>query len=156
MAQHWAKTVLTVAAFTVAPGCASVLSSTESTVQISTNPPKAHCDLKGLGGFTAGIETPASVTIPSSAAPVIVTCVAEGRKPTSYTLDAAADGWIWGNSALVMVTGGAAVLGLLVDEGRGAGKSYAETVNYDLDPDRPRSVHTLERGGGNEMTLQAR
>jgi len=83
-------------------------------------------------------------------------CSADGWRPTSYSLDATADGWIWGNSALVVVTGGAAVLGLLVDESRDAGMVYSETVNYELDRDRPRTVFTSDRVNGIDTTLQTR
>lgn len=135
--------------------CASIVGSTESTVQIRTDPDSSHCDLHGRGGYVAAVETPASVTIPSSAAPVSVTCTAPGRRATTNTLDATANGWMWGNSALVMVTGGAAVLGLLVDESRGAGRAYVESVEYRLDSGAPRSVLTRDRGTGSRMTLQA-
>lgn len=136
--------------------CASVVSSTKSDVQIRTNPDKAQCDIKGFEGYSASVETPATVTIPTSAAPVTVTCKAPGFRPTSYTLDATADGWIWGNSALFVATGGVAVLGALVDESRAAGKSYAEEVHYDLSPDRPRPVRARTRGGDTDLNLQAR
>lgn len=136
--------------------CASVVGSTSSEVQIRTNPDKARCDLKGFEGFAASVETPASVSIPTNAAPVTVTCKAPGFRPTSYTLDATADGWIWGNSALIVATGGVAVLGALVDESRAAGKSYADEVHYDLSPERPRPVRVRTRGGETDLNLQAR
>lgn len=136
--------------------CASVVGSTQSDVQIRTNPDKAHCDLKGFEGFSASVETPATVTIPTAAAPVTVTCKALGFRPTSYTLDATAGGWIWGNSALFVATGGVAVLGALVDESRAAGKSYAEEVHYDLSPDRPRPMRARSRSGETDLNLQVR
>jgi hypothetical protein len=136
--------------------CASVVGSTESSVQVRTNPDKARCDLTGHEGFSASVETPATISIPNAAAPVTVTCRADGFRPTSYTLDATADGWIWGNSALMIATGGVAVLGALVDESRAAGKSYREEVHYDLAPERPRPVRLRSRDGGVDMNLQAR
>jgi hypothetical protein len=136
--------------------CASVVGSTESAVQIRTNPDKARCELRGHEGYTASVETPATVTIPTNAAPVTVTCQAAGFRPTSYTLDATTDGWIWGNSALFVATGGIAVLGALVDESRSAGKSYAEEVHYTLPPDAPRAIRVRSRAGDVDTTLQAR
>lgn len=136
--------------------CASVVGSTASDVQIRTNPDKAQCDLKGYDGYSASVETPATVTIPTKAAPVTVTCKAPGFRASSYTLDATADGWIWGNSALFIATGGVAVLGALVDESRAAGKSYADEVHYELSPDRPRPVRARTRGGETDLNLQAR
>lgn len=136
--------------------CASVVGSTESPVRIATNPDKAHCDLSGRDGFSAQVESPATISIPHVAAPVIVTCRAAGFRPTSYTLDATADGWIWGNSVLMLAAGGVGVLGALVDESRGAGKSYDEDVRYDLTPDRPRALRLRSRDGGVDMNLLAR
>lgn len=136
--------------------CASVVGSTSSDVQIRTKPDKARCELRGFEGYSATIETPATVTIPTKAAPVTVTCAAPGFRPSSYTLDASANGWIWGNTALMTVTGGVAVLGALVDETRSAGRSYAEEVQYDLSPERPRPVRVRTRSGETELHLQAR
>jgi len=137
-------------------GCASVVSSTASDVHIRTNPDQAQCDLKGYEGFSATVRTPTKVTIPASASPVTVTCRAPGYRPTSYTLNASADGWIWGNSAFFVATGGVAILGALVDESRSAGKSYAEEVHYVLVPDRPRPVRVRSRSGDTQLDLQAR
>jgi len=136
--------------------CASMVSTTASDVQIRTNPDKAQCELKGYEGFAAIVETPATVTIPSAASPVTVTCHAPGFRPTSHTLSATANGWIWGNSALVVATGGVAIIGALVDESRSAGRTYADEVRYDLSPDRPRPVRVRSRSGEVDMDLQAR
>ncbi|HLO78415.1 MAG TPA: hypothetical protein VK196_18320 [Magnetospirillum sp.] len=136
--------------------CASVVSSTSSDVLIRTNPDKARCDLAGYEGFSASVDTPATVTVPAAASPVTVTCRAPGFRPSSYTLNASADGWIWGNSALVIATGGVAILGALVDETRSAGKSYADEVRYDLSPERPRPVQARSRSGDVDLKLLAR
>ena len=152
MTRRWAGAVMAVAVGLA--GCASLAGPTASTVKINTNPAAARCTLTGHGGFHAALTTPGSVSVPASAAPVIVTCTAPGRRPTSYTLDASANGWIWANSALVAVTDGAAVLGLLVDESRDAGRVYQDTVTYDLQSAQPRDVHLRQRTGG-ETTLRA-
>ena len=136
-------------------GCASVVGSTQSEVQIKTNPEQAHCQLRGYG-FTATVDSPASVVIPHSASPVTLSCTAPGFRATSYTLEAKADGWIWGNSAFFAATGGIAVLGALVDESRGAGRAYQDQVQYDLTPERAREVRVRQRGADADMLLQAR
>jgi hypothetical protein len=146
---------LMMAAIVGLAGCASLVGSRETVVRIDTQPSQAHCDLTGWDGWKTAITTPANVTVPNSAAPVSVTCSAPGRRTTSYTLDATSDGWRWGNSALVVVTGGAAILGLMVDESRDAGKSYTDSVTYQLDDGRPRPVHVRDRNGAG-MELQAR
>ncbi|MBR9970492.1 hypothetical protein [Magnetospirillum sulfuroxidans] len=151
----WRIRVVTLAGVVAVAACASVIGSTESAVQIRTNPAQARCDLKGRE-FTASVQSPAEVVIPHSAAPVTVNCVAPGFRPTSYTLDARSDGWIWGNSAFMVATGGIAVLGALVDESRGAGRNYAEEVQYDLVPDKARPIRARNRSGDVDLQLQAR
>lgn len=141
----WAKRGAALAAIGLLGACASVVGSTESTVQIRTNPDNARCELRGMGGYGATVETPAAVTIPNRASPVSVMCQAPGFRQTAHTLTASADGWIWGNSAFMVATGGIAVLGALVDESRGAGKAYADEVDYTLSPDRPRPVRLKTR-----------
>lgn len=156
MGDRWLSTIMGVAAAASLAACASVVGSSQSSVTIRTNPEKSLCALKGGDGFTAQVETPAVLGIPHSAAPVTVTCKAAGFRPSTYILDATADGWIWGNSAFIIATGGVAVLGALVDESRGAGKSYADEVQYDLSPDRPRPIRATTRGGEVDLDLKAR
>lgn len=155
-AAHGLRVLLGGAGIATLAACASVVSSTKSDVQIRTNPDKAQCDLRGFGGYAASVETPATLAVPASAAPVTVTCKAPGFRPTSHTLNTSADGWIWGNSVFMVATGGVAILGALVDESRSAGKSYAEEVHYDLSPDKPRPVRVRTRAGDTDLNLQAR
>lgn len=135
--------------------CASVVGSTQSSVRIQTNPAQARCVLAGHD-FSATIETPAEVVVPHAAAPVSVSCVAPGFRTTTYTLDVKGDGWIWGNSAFMLATGGIAILGALVDETRGAGRNFAEDVQYDLQPEQARAVRARSRAGDVDLRLQAR
>lgn len=136
--------------------CASLVSPSETTVQLRTTPEQAQCELKGRGGFAMSVATPAAVNLPSSATPVTVTCTAPGFRPTVNTLSATANGWIWGNSAFIVATGGVALLGAIVDESRGAGRSYRTDAAFDLDVDRPRPVKVVQRDGARQYDLQAR
>jgi hypothetical protein len=146
---------VTVAAAVAA--CASIAGPSESTVNIRTNPDRARCELKGRGAdFAASVETPASLSIPVAAAPVTVTCVAAGHKPTVHSLDLSSNGWIWGNAGLVFATGGVAIIGALVDTGTGASRSFKSEAAFDLDADRPRLVKARRRDGGEQLDLQAR
>lgn len=151
----WKLRAAALAASVAVAACASVVGSTESSVQIRTNPDQASCQLKGRD-YSASVQTPAELTIPHSAAPVTVSCLAPGFRVTTYTLDAKGDGWIWGNSAFMLATGGIAVLGALVDESRGAGRAYADQVHYDLTPDTARMVRARDRAGDVDLHLQAR
>ncbi len=154
MVRRWRGAAVVAAMAAGVAGCGSLAGPTASTVTINTNPAAAQCTLTGHGGFHAAVTTPGSVSVPAAAAPVLVTCTAPGRRPTSYTLDASANGWVWVDSALGAVADGAAVLGLPVAASDDAGRVYQGTVNYDLESGRPRDVHVLQRNGG-ETTLQA-
>ncbi|OAN44676.1 hypothetical protein A6A04_07550 [Paramagnetospirillum marisnigri] len=128
----------------------------QSDVQIRTNPDKAQCRLSGRGGYNAEIETPAKVTIPHSAAPVTVTCEAPGFRRTVASLQANSSGWIWANSGFIVATGGAAVLGLVVDEALGSDWTYRKDVNLELDAERVRPVRVRSRDGSEDLRLEAR
>lgn len=136
--------------------CASLVNPSTSEVQIRTRPDHAHCDLSGHDGFSLAIDTPATVTLPRSAAPVTVACQAPGFRRTVNTLDATANGWLWGNSAFMLATSGAGALGLLVDETLGAGRTFRKEAEIDLDPDRKRTLRAIQRNGGQELDLQTR
>ena len=136
--------------------CASAINPSASDVQIRTNPDRAHCEMTGGEGYRAEIDTPAVVTIPHSAAPVQVACTAPGRRRTVNTLSATSSGWIWGNTALLMVTGGAAVLGLVVDDALGSNWTYPSDAIFDLDAERQRSVQVKARDGSQTLDLKAR
>jgi hypothetical protein len=135
-------------------GCASMINGSSSEVNIATRPDGAHCRLSGGDGFTADITTPARLEIPHKAAPVTVTCDAPGFRRTVNTLNAGGSGWLWGNSALIAVTGGAAVLGLLVDEAMGATTSYGSDFSMDLDHGRERQLRATQRNGGPSLDLK--
>jgi hypothetical protein len=74
-------------------------------------------------------KAPASVVLPSKAAPVELTCKADKYLPSSVILDTSMDGWILGN----IILGG--VIGVAVDLVRGAGFKYPEHVKLILDPE---------------------
>lgn len=157
MARNWGRMVVGLCAAATVAACASIAGPNESSVSIRTNPERARCDLKGRGDdFAATVETPASVSIPTAAAPITVTCVAPGHKPTVHTLDVTPNGWIWGNAGLMLATGGVAIIGALVDTGNGASRSFRSEASFDLDADRPRMVRTRSRDGGQQLDLQAR
>lgn len=153
---RWVGMAAGLALLSTVAACASVMGTTESTIVVRTNPPGALCSLKGQDGFTASVTTPGSVTIPHTASPVSVKCQAVGYRTTSNSLKASADGWMWANGALILGSAGVMALGAAVDEARGAGRSFADEVEYSLDPDRPRPVNVRTRDGGTNLMLDAR
>ena len=137
-------------------GCASVFNSSESEVQLRTNPASAHCQLSGQDGYSASVETPAAVMVPHAAAPVTVACVAGGYRRTVNSLNTTPSGWMWANSALLVATGGAVALGLVVDQSLGTDRTYRPEMNVDLDPERTRSIHARSRDGHQDLELKTR
>ncbi len=129
-------------------GCASMVNGPSSDVEIVTQPVGARCRLSGADGFEASVTTPASLSLPHKAAPITVACEAPGYRRTVNTLNAGGSGWLWGNTAFMVVTGGAAVLGLIVDEAVGASTSYHKSFNMDLDVEASRRLRATQRNGG--------
>jgi hypothetical protein len=115
------------------PGCASIVSNNNSGTYIETDPEKARCELHGQD-FTRVVETPNSVMLPSSAAPVTIACKASGYKNTTAMLDTKLDGWIFGN----LLFGG--IIGVAVDAARGAGQKFPPRFSLVLEPERFSSL----------------
>lgn len=108
-------------------GCASIISDDDSTTYIETTPDCAVCTLHGQD-FKRQITTPDSIHLPSEAAPVTISCQAEGYRTTSQVMDTKMDGWIFGN----IIFGG--IIGAAVDAGRGAGQKFPPKFMVQLDP----------------------
>ncbi|CAA7616154.1 hypothetical protein [Magnetospirillum sp. SS-4] len=136
--------------------CAALVNPSQSEVQIHTSPERARCELSGRGGFSTVVDTPAKAVIPHAAAPVTVACEAPGHRRTVSSLNATSSGWVWGNSALIAVTGGVAALGLLVDQALGADWTYGKDHRVDLDAERKRPLRARSRDGVHDLELEAR
>lgn len=107
--------------------CASIASDDDTVTSIETVPEVARCELNGKE-FVQVVNTPASLELPAKAAPIVLTCSADGFLPTTADMDTAADGWILGNILL----GG--VVGIAIDAARGAGQKYPPKVTVILEP----------------------
>jgi hypothetical protein len=138
----------------LAAGCASMVNGPSSEVAIATQPAGAHCALSGEDGFVAEVTSPATLQLPHKAAPITVSCTAPGYRRTVNTLNTSGSGWLWANTAFMVVTGGAAVLGLMVDEAVGASTSYRRDFNMDLDADSGRRIRATQRNGGPSFDLK--
>jgi hypothetical protein len=118
---------LAVVASVFLSGCASIVSDNDWNTYLQTDPEKAHCQLNGRD-FSRTVDTPSNITLPSSAAPLTVTCQADGYKPEAQTLDTSIDGWIFGN---VLIGG---LIGVAVDAVRDAGEKYPPQMTVVLEP----------------------
>jgi hypothetical protein len=113
------------------PGCASIISGNETTVDIRPLPEAARCELKG-DDFESVVDAPASVVVPSSATPISVTCDADGFKPGIETNHALLDGWIFAN----LLFGYYGVIGGVVDGLRGAGLHFPTEIEVVMEPEK--------------------
>lgn len=114
---------------TLVSGCASIVSDNESTTYIQTDPEHARCELHGQD-FTRVVNTPSSISLPSEAAPITISCKADGYKNTVQEIDTSGDGWIVGN----IIFGG--IIGAVVDASRGAGEKYPPQYSMVLEPEQ--------------------
>ena len=121
--------------------CASIVSDNESTVYVATEPEKARCELHGQD-FTRVVSTPASIILPSKAAPVTLDCATEVtvRRPGSST-PAPTAGWSATSSSDCL--GGP--IGLMIDASRGAGMKYPPNITIVLEPESFESTDARDR-----------
>jgi len=87
--------------------------------------------------FTEVVNTPGSLSLPASAAPIQVTCTSKGYRPATAKLDSSANGWMAGNVLFGLLGGG---IGLLVDAASGAGQQFPPKFSILLEPERFASI----------------
>lgn len=107
--------------------CASIVSDNQTTTLVESDPAGAACTLAGRG-FQKTLTTPQSVELPFDAAPVTISCTAEGHDETSTIIETSMDGWILGN----VLFGG--IIGAVVDATTGAGQKFPSQVKLALFP----------------------
>lgn len=117
--------------------CATIVSDSDSTTYIETDPENARCELHGQD-FKRVVNTPNSINLPADAAPITVACRAEGYKTTTQALDTEIDGWIFGN----ILFGG--IIGIVIDAATGSGEQYPAHITIILEPERFRSTATRD------------
>tara|TARA_R110000787_G_scaffold133841_2_gene246280 strand:+ start:96 stop:731 length:636 start_codon:yes stop_codon:yes gene_type:complete len=108
-------------------GCAGGLGTTRHTTLIATDPQPATCDLRGAG-YSTRIATPARLEIPKSAAPVTMTCRADGHRPFETTLKPQFNPKILGNFMI------GSTLGMLSDMVGGHDTIYPRRLTINLEP----------------------
>jgi hypothetical protein len=126
---HILRLVAAIAASMSLSACASIVSDNTSTTYLDTDPEKARCELHGQD-FKRVVETPNSISLPAKAAPLTISCSADGYKTASGNLDTEMDGWIFGN----LIFGG--IVGVVVDVARGAGQKFPPKMTVVLEPER--------------------
>ena len=90
--------------------------------------------LKSDGDFERVLITPDSLSLPADAAPIFLTCEAEGHRRVNAALDTSMDGWILANAAFVPFPF-VGIVGAAIDTFRGAGERYPEEIHLILEPE---------------------
>ena len=116
---------LAIAAMVLA-ACAGTQGNGRQT-RITTLPNDARCELRG-SGFDRVVQTPVRVHLPKKAAPLTITCHAQGFRTTRGRLDTRLDGAVFAN--LLM----GSMLGFAVDAGTGAARNYPRDITIVLEP----------------------
>jgi hypothetical protein len=129
--------------------CATVVSGTDSSVSISTDPTGASCTITREGATLAQVTpTPGQVRVSNSRQPLNIACTAAGREPVSVQHDSEFTGATFGN---ILLGGG---IGLIVDAASGANHKYPPSVRIELPPTEFAS--TAERDSFYERSIAAR
>jgi hypothetical protein len=115
--------------------CSSIVSKSEYSVAINSNPSGADFVVSNRAGQNvySGV-TPSSVTLKSSAGyfkgeAYTIMVSKEGYSSRTYTLRSSVDGWYWGNFLL-----GGAIGMLIVDPATGAMYKLPDRVDISIDP----------------------
>ena len=108
---------------------------------MATEPETARCELNGQD-FTRVVSTPASIILPSKAAPVTLACATEGYRSTTGKLDTSADGWMVGNILFGLLGG---PIALMIDASRGAGMKYPPNITIVLEPESFESTDARDQ-----------
>ncbi len=114
------------AASLLAAACTT--SGDRTAIRIDTDPRVASCDFQGRN-FNARVETPGRIAIPRSAAPILITCRAEGYRDTAGAIQPRVTGAVFAN----LLTG--SVMGLVVDLASGAAERWPSNVRIVMEPE---------------------
>lgn len=120
------------AAVLVLPGCATIVTGTDHTMAVASEPAGAVCQLE-RGGDVIGYvnSTPANASFSKSSRPIQVSCgQRDGRMYGTSTVDPGFQPWVLGN----VIIGG--LLGLFIDISSGAVASYPPNTTVVLTPTR--------------------
>lgn len=119
--------LLLTASLLLLTGCASIVSGTTQTINVSTTPAGARCELVREGKVFATIaSTPGSVEVDRLKHDITINCSAPGYQTSTYINESGAAGATFGN---IILGGG---IGWAVDSARGADNSYDENVHINL------------------------
>lgn len=119
-------------------GCATIMEGTGQSVQVSTSPSGAACQVSREGAHLGDIaSTPGSIRVDKSKNDLTVTCSKPGYQMASVTRSPGFQGTTFGN---IILGGG---VGAIVDASTGANYEYPGQINLDLAPAAAAALPTV-------------
>lgn len=110
--------------------CATVVEGTDQSVQVTSHPTGASCDLIRAGASLGSIaSTPGAVKLRKAREPIQVVCSKEGHLSETAYLQSGLKGTTFGNILL----GG--IIGAAIDAGSGAMYEYPTSIKVQLPPE---------------------
>lgn len=107
--------------------CASIVSGTDQTITLNTNPPDAQCKLERNGKMIGQVpNTPGGILIEKTKHDIKVVCSKEGYDEATGFLKSEIEGSTWGN---IILGGG---IGWAIDSARGADNRYEDYITITL------------------------
>lgn len=134
--------------------CATLVSGTDQTVTVATNPAGATCMLDRMGARVGAISaTPGSVRVDKSRNDLAVTCSKEGYQTATTMHSSTFNGATFGN----IIAGG--LVGVVVDAASGANFTYPANVQMQLaanpTPSMPPVASRMELQPASFQTISA-
>lgn len=123
------------------PACSTIVSGTNQSVTVSTNPPGATCSLDRNGKHLGDISpTPGSLIVSKENRPIKVTCLKDGFDTAEAQHNAGFNAMVLGN----IVFGG--VIGVIVDASTGAASVYPDEIKIPLAAKPPPTPQPFAAG----------
>jgi hypothetical protein len=133
--QRLVSSIVLLCALAGTGGCATVVTGTSQTINVTTEPSAAACQLARRGASLGIVNpTPGSLKVEKSSDDIDITCRKKGYLDASARLPSTFQGWTLGN----IVIGG--VIGVAIDASSGAMHEYQGSFQMNLSPEQFASV----------------
>lgn len=123
------RTIIAITALIMISGCSSIISGTDQTLTINTNPAGAKCVLNRNGQVIGQVEsTPGGIVVERTKHDINVVCSKAGYQDATYYNKSGVEGATFGN---IILGGG---VGWAIDSASGADNHYTDIMNITLVP----------------------
>jgi len=117
------KALIICTLFLIMTGCAAMFTGTTSTINVTSTPSGADCDVTGHG-----VHTPGNITIEKSSDDLNIVCQKEGYETSSSKIESTFNP----TSLVNILTGYGLVIGFIIDFSTGAAWKYVDHITVNL------------------------